>query len=63
MKNKIIAYIESQNISKIQIAQELHMSLDKFECENEVDWTAEELFKICLYIEAEPEQFYERKLY
>lgn len=63
MKNKIIAYIEAQNISKIHMAQELHMSLDKFERGNEVGWTAEDLLKICVYIQVEPEQFYERKLY
>lgn len=63
MKSKIIAYIETQNISKVQMAQELHMDLDKFEQGNTLDWTAEELLKICVYIQANPEQFYDRKLY
>ncbi len=63
MKSKIIAYIETQKISKVQMAQELHMDLDKFEQGNTLDWTAEELLKICVYIQANPEQFYDRKLY
>ena len=61
MKNKILAYIESQQLSKAHIAQELHMNLDKFERGNQVDWSAEELLKICVYIQVEPEQFYEKK--
>ena len=62
MKNKILAHIETHNISKVKMAQELHMSIDKFQCENQVDWSAEELLKICVYIQVDPEQFYERKL-
>lgn len=62
MKNKILTYIESQEFSKVHMAQELHMNLDKFERGNQVDWSAEELLKICVYIQVEPEQFYEKKL-
>ena len=62
MKNKIIAYIESQQLSKVHMAQELHMSLEKFERGNQVDWSAEELLKICVYMQVNPEQFYKKKL-
>ena len=62
MKNKIIAYIESQQLSKVHMAQELHMNLDKFERGNQVDWSAEELLKICVYMQVNPEQFYKKKL-
>ena len=62
MKNKILAYIESQQLSKVHMAQELHMTLDKFVQGNQVDWSAEELLKICVYIQVEPEKFYEKKL-
>lgn len=62
MKNKILAYIESQQFSKVHMAQELHMTLDKFVQGNQVDWSAEELLKICVYIQVEPEKFYEKKL-
>lgn len=63
MKNRIIAYIESQKLSKVHIAQNLHMDLEKFERGNQVDWSAEELLKICVYIQVDPEQFYESELY
>lgn len=63
MKNRIIEYIESQQLSKVRIAQNLHMNLDKFERENQVDWSAEELLRICVYIQVDPEQFYESQLY
>ncbi len=62
MKNKILAYIETQQFSKVHMAQELHMTLDKFEQGNQIDWSAEELLKICVYIQVEPEKFYEKKL-
>lgn len=63
MKNRIIEYIESQKLSKDRIAQSLHMNLDKFERGNQVDWSAEELLRICVYIQVDPEQFYESQLY
>lgn len=63
MKNKIIAYIEAQNLSKVDIAKELHMHLDKFQSGNQVEWSAEELLKICFYIQVNPECFYESRLH
>lgn len=63
MKNRIIEYIEAQELSKVCIAKNLHMNLDKFERGNQVDWSAEELLQICVYIQVDPEQFYESQLY
>lgn len=62
MKNRILAYIETQKFSKVQLAEELHMDIEKFQRGNQVDWSAEELLKVCVYIQVEPEQFYEKKL-
>lgn len=54
--------MEKSEISKKEVAKELRMDEEKFERECENNWSAEDLLRICRYLQVDPRMFWERTL-
>lgn len=62
MKNRIIEYMEACEISFDSLSDTLDIDREKFEKNSKKDWNAEELLRICAYLEIDPNKFYERQI-
>ena len=62
MKNRIIEYMETCEISFDHLSDALKIDRNKFEKNSKKDWSAEELLEICDYLDIDPSQFYEKQL-
>lgn len=62
MKNKIIEYMNEQEVSVDEISEGTKISKDKFQKESNVDMTASEMLSVCAYLGVDPERFYTRKI-
>ena len=62
MKNRIIEYMETCEISFDHLSDTLKIDRNKFEKNSKKDWSAEELLEICAYLDIDPSKFYEKQL-
>lgn len=62
MKNRIIEYMETCEISFDSLSDALDIDRNKFEKNNKQDWNAEELLKVCAYLQIDPWKFYEKRI-
>lgn len=62
MKNRIIEYMETCEISFDSLSDILNIDRNKFEKNSRQDWSAEELLEICTYLQIDPKRFYEKQL-
>lgn len=60
IKDKMIEYMETCEISFDSLSKQLDIERDKFEKDSRENWSAEELLKICAYLKVDPKEFYER---
>lgn len=58
MKEKVLDYIEEQNISVELLRANTRLRAEIFDRENGVDWSAEELLVVCAYLQLEPMELY-----
>lgn len=61
MKRKIIEYMEEENISIDYISGILHIEQKKFDKNGDIDWNADDLLKICAFLDLDPMQFYKKR--
>ena len=57
---QVLDYIEKSRISTDKLARELHMEKDRFQKDNERNWSAQELLEIYGYLQVDPRMFWER---
>lgn len=56
IERKIITYIEKNHISKQVMAEVLAMNIEKFNIEQELNWTSQEMLQICAYLGISPDR-------
>ena len=61
IKDKIVAYIEQNEISKEELAGVLGMNIEKFMIGNDIEWSAGDLLEICNVLGVNPMEFYEEE--
>ncbi|MDE6313402.1 MAG: helix-turn-helix domain-containing protein [Lachnospiraceae bacterium] len=61
MKNRILDYMEASSISVAELSDSLQIETEKLKKGNKADWDAQDLLKICAYLEIDPMEFYARK--
>ena len=62
MKNKVLDYIETCEISVEHLSKVLQIDSKKFQRDNKENWEAQELLQICYYQEIDPLTFYTPKI-
>ena len=62
MKNKVLDYIETCEISVEHLSKVLQIDSKKFQRDNKENWEAQELLQICNYLEVDPLTFYTPKI-
>lgn len=62
IRTQILDYMEKSKISKSDVAKELMIDVEKFEKESEENWSADDLLRICGYLQVDPRMFWKRTL-
>lgn len=62
MKKNIIEYMEEQNISIDYISGILCIEQKKFDKNGDIDWNADELLRICAFLDVDPMRFYKKRI-
>ena len=53
--------MEEENISIDYISGILHIEQKKFDKNGDIDWNADDLLKICAFLDLDPMQFYKKR--
>ena len=62
IKSRIIDYMESNKADIDRISRETGIALDRFVRDSGSEITADELCRLCVYLNVRPEDFYTRKI-